>query len=177
MNKTTRNGKRGSRELFLTGKLIKPKPIIFFHLSGPANTLDVNASINAIFAALYPHYINNTAAYLAFKLAFSPVLYARYYYYHNKNLIYDDTLAKVCPYHFLLKFDDFPQNQLYLYSKADQACPFVYTDQFIELQKSFGKNVEKKLWEDSPHVAHIKFHHDEYVKLCQDFYRKNFELK
>ncbi|XP_065058023.1 transmembrane protein 53-B-like [Rhopilema esculentum] len=59
--------------------------------------------------------------------------------------------------------------QLFLYSKNDQLAPHEDITDFIAYRKSCGVPVSAKLWENTPHVAHMKYDQENYVMVLEEF--------
>lgn len=59
--------------------------------------------------------------------------------------------------------------QLFLYSKSDDLAPYKDISDFINSRKIRGVKTMQMLWEDSPHVSHLK--HDEvtYTRVLNEF--------
>uniref|UniRef100_A0A914DNN2 Transmembrane protein 53 n=1 Tax=Acrobeloides nanus TaxID=290746 RepID=A0A914DNN2_9BILA len=72
-------------------------------------------------------------------------------------------------YFKILKMEDLPKNQLFLYSLADDICTPGSIEEFQAVQKMKGKKVVAQCWHDSLHVEHLRSYQDEYSKLCLDF--------
>lgn len=69
----------------------------------------------------------------------------------------------------LLKMEDLPKHQLYLYSKADDICTPESIEYFQKTQKKHENRVVAQCWDDSLHVEHLRSHPEEYSNLCLDF--------
>ena len=59
--------------------------------------------------------------------------------------------------------------QLFLFSKNDEITSYKRVLDFIKLRKRKGVDVSYKLWDESKHVAHVKYHKEEYQKIVDDF--------
>jgi len=59
--------------------------------------------------------------------------------------------------------------QLYLYSSADALIPPSAVQQFQEIQKQRGVDVDNKMWADSAHCEHYRIYPDEYVSQLKRF--------
>lgn len=59
--------------------------------------------------------------------------------------------------------------QLYLYSKGDEICTWKSINDFVDEQRKNCKVVEEHLWEDSPHVQHLRKYPDEYKAKISKF--------
>lgn len=62
--------------------------------------------------------------------------------------------------------------QLFLFSKSDMLAPYKSILEFIEYREKYGINVTAKLWDDTPHVSHMKQDPDGYTKMLTDFINK-----
>ncbi len=80
-----------------------------------------------------------------------------------------NTLTMYESYYQCLKNNLCPWPQLFLYSKGDEIVPYYDIEEVIEARKAKGITVFSKCWENSAHVSHLRFHHDEYIKQCYDF--------
>ncbi|KAI6221552.1 hypothetical protein M3Y95_00973800 [Aphelenchoides besseyi] len=83
---------------------------------------------------------------------------------------------EIC-YYRMLKLDDLPKNQLYLYSKIDTMIRYFDVDRFAEHQQKLGANVTQRCWPDSNHIQHLRKYPDDYVKLCDEFFDKCIQSK
>lgn len=59
--------------------------------------------------------------------------------------------------------------QLYLFSKADTMCPWNTILQFLEVQQKESRFVDHHLFEDSPHVLHLRKYPDQYKAKVSNF--------
>ena len=59
--------------------------------------------------------------------------------------------------------------QLVFFSKNDNLAPYEDILKFIQERQSHGFEVSYKLWEKSGHVAHLKYHNEEYVGRVKNF--------
>ncbi|XP_076353033.1 transmembrane protein 53 [Tachypleus tridentatus] len=59
--------------------------------------------------------------------------------------------------------------QLFLFSKADELCPYKTIEDFIQLRKKHGVEISSVLWEDSKHVRHLEKHKEEYTNHIVKF--------
>ena len=59
--------------------------------------------------------------------------------------------------------------QLFLFSKNDEITSYKRVLDFIKLRKRKGVDVSYKLWDESKHVAHVKYHKEEYQKIVDNF--------
>ena len=62
--------------------------------------------------------------------------------------------------------------QLFLFSKSDMLAPYKSILEFIEYRKKYGIDVTSKLWDDTPHVSHMKQDPDGYKRMLTDFINK-----
>lgn len=51
----------------------------------------------------------------------------------------------------------------FLYSKADAIIPYQNVEAFAERERSLGRRVMMRRWEDAPHVQLLRWHGEEYV--------------
>ena len=58
---------------------------------------------------------------------------------------------------------------LYLFSVKDRIVHFSDIKRIITHRKAKGIDVHFKMWEKSPHVAHLKYYPKEYIEACQSF--------
>lgn len=72
----------------------------------------------------------------------------------------------------LLKMEDIPKKQLYLYSNSDEICSDHSIEGFANVQKERGVDVELKCWKDSLHVEHWRMYPEEYSSLCDKFVKE-----
>lgn len=64
-----------------------------------------------------------------------------------------------------------PTPWLFVYSKADTAVPFEHTHKFTDVVESRGMDIRREIYEDTPHVAHMRANPERYwgdVKSCWD---------
>ncbi|KAI1713104.1 transmembrane protein 53 [Ditylenchus destructor] len=80
-----------------------------------------------------------------------------------------DIYAEHFSFYHLIKFDDLPRRQLYLYSAADVLCSAHSIEHFQDVQRQLGHQVTSKKWENSPHVEHLRHHAEEYSRNCKEF--------
>ena len=59
--------------------------------------------------------------------------------------------------------------QLFLFSKNDEITSYKRVIDFIKLRKKKGVDVSYKLWDESKHVTHVKYHKEEYEKIVDNF--------
>ena len=59
--------------------------------------------------------------------------------------------------------------QLFLFSKNDEITSYKRVIDFMKLRKRKGVKVSYKLWDESKHVTHVKYHKEEYEKLVNNF--------
>ena len=59
--------------------------------------------------------------------------------------------------------------QLFLFSKNDEITSYKRVIDFIKLRKKKGVDVSYKLWNESKHVTHVKYHKEEYEKIVDNF--------
>ncbi|CAL2028930.1 unnamed protein product [Caenorhabditis brenneri] len=65
-----------------------------------------------------------------------------------------------------------PKRQLYLYSNGDSMIPFGPLEEFMEVQKKKGCQVEGVNFGDTEHVAHFRAKPGEYTRKCIEFVSK-----
>ena len=61
---------------------------------------------------------------------------------------------------------------LFMYSKSDVLAPYKDISNFIEYRQSKGIDVTKMLWEETPHVSHLKHDPVTYSKILNEFLDK-----
>ena len=59
--------------------------------------------------------------------------------------------------------------QLFLFAKNDEITSYKRVIDFIKLRKKKGVDVSYKLWDESKHVMHVKYHKEEYKKTLYNF--------
>lgn len=76
---------------------------------------------------------------------------------------------------FMSKMETWPikSPQMFLFSKTDQLAPYRDIIDFIKKRKDCGVDVTFKLWEDTPHVGHMKKYRNEYESIVESFIKKN----
>lgn len=80
--------------------------------------------------------------------------------------IYEENFS----YFHLLKINDLPKQQLYLYSKIDDICSYDSIEYFqTKQQNDYQCNIQKKCWRDSLHVEHFRKYSTNYVLCCISF--------
>ena len=62
--------------------------------------------------------------------------------------------------------------QLFMYSKSDLLAPYKDISDFIEYRKNKGIETMQMLWEDSPHVSHLKHDGVTYTEILNKFLDK-----
>ncbi|XP_013787624.1 transmembrane protein 53-like [Limulus polyphemus] len=78
------------------------------------------------------------------------------------------------PYHYNRVWDNLIDEpgkhpQLFLFSKADDLCPYKTIEDFIQWRKKHGVDVTSVLWEDSKHVRHLEEHEEDYTSHIVNF--------
>ena len=59
--------------------------------------------------------------------------------------------------------------QLFLFAKNDEITSYKRVIDFMKLRKKKGVDVSYKLWDESKHVMHVKYHKEEYKKTLYNF--------
>ena len=65
--------------------------------------------------------------------------------------------------------------QLFLFAKNDEITSYERVIDFMKLRKHKGVDVSFKLWEESKHVMHVKYHKEEYEKLIDEFVKNSLK--
>ncbi|KAI6179107.1 Transmembrane protein 53 [Aphelenchoides besseyi] len=80
-------------------------------------------------------------------------------------------------FHRLSLRSDLPSCQLYLYSINDRLIDYRHVEDFIEIQRKKGVNIETKRWNESGHVQHFPLYPQEYQHLCLRFANRLLQNK
>ena len=89
-----------------------------------------------------------------------------------------DTEAAKQRYWEAMRDDPNKWPHMYLFSVHDRIVHLSDIKKMITYRKAKGIDDYYKMWDRSPHVAHLRFHREEYIEACHSFLnlclRKNF---
>lgn len=127
--------------------------IIFFNFS----KIKPENSIQRIFAIFKKNFFTGIFSFhralIWLQSSFSPNIYEEHFSYFH-----------------LLKINDLPKRQLYLYSIADDICNYESIELFQTKEETdYQCQIQKKCWQDSLHVEHFRKYPNEYEQLCISF--------
>lgn len=63
-------------------------------------------------------------------------------------------------------------SQLFMFSTADDICDYRSIEEFISKRKEKGVDTTSVIWNDSPHVDHLRNHPEEYTANVHSFLQK-----